>query len=163
MGKIDVNKLKGKYYNNDKDSYYDSTMSLGDVKTNISVTDTEPSYSDNGELYDDLEAVLVDYIRKQPFAEYNNILDDNSQTMTKSEMTDYLLQTYVVFKSEMSLCFVLLTFCDYFNIEYIKLIKELPNSIQTQLYEELLNHTSRKDRLNEVFNFEIDVNTPKLF
>lgn len=164
MSRIDVGKLKGKYYNNDKDNYYETSTTLSGAKMVMSVTDCDTYYNtgyDTG--YSDSEEIIVNYIKNQPFAEYNNLLNKDSQLMTKIEMNEYMLQTYMEFQKEMSVSFVLLTFCDYFNINYLRLIKDLPNAIQLKLYYELLKYTNKKDMLDGVFSFDIDPTTPKLF
>ena len=164
MGRIDVGKLRGKYYNNDRDSYYDANSSLSDVKTTMSVSDFDACCNTGGmDEYNDSEEILLEYIKSQPFAGYNDILDEDSESMSRSEMTEYLLQTYIKFQDEMSVSFILLTFCDYFNINYQKIIKDLPNLVQLKLYKELSVYMHDEDLLNTIFSIDIDLSTPSLF
>jgi hypothetical protein len=163
MGRIDVGKLKGKYYNNDKDNYYETSTTLSDIKTSVSATDCDSWYNVDGyDAYNDSEEIVVNYIKSQPFSDYNNMLDENGQSMSKVEMLEYFLKTYIEFQDEMSVSFVLLTFCDYFNINYLKIIKDLPNAIQLKLYHELSKYT-RNPELGTIFSFDIDFTTPRLF
>lgn len=163
MGRIDVGKLRGRYYNNDKDNYYETSTSLSDVKSTVSVSDCDAYYNMDGyDAYNDSEELVVKYIKSQPFSDYNNILDEDSQSMSKIEMAEYFLQTYIEFQDELSVSFILLTFCDYFSIGYQKIIKDLPNAIQLKLYDELSKYTKNPE-LNDIFSFDIDYSTPKLF
>lgn len=159
---IDVKKLKGKYYDNSKEDYYDGSSTLVDAKGDMSISMDDDNFAYGGNS-DGVDEMIIDYIQKQPFRDYNNMLDKDTELMSKIEMSDYFLQTYLEFYKEVSTCAILVVFCDYFNFDYINIIRELPNFIQMNIYNELSKIEKNRELLNDAFSFNIDVNTPKLF
>ena len=160
--RIDVGKLRGVYYSNDKDSYVDSS-SLSDMKRALSADADSLSVDGPDETYDDIEDEIVCYIKAMPVAEYNDISNKNTKMLADLEIYTNLVSVIAGFSSVASLSMIILIYCDYFNLKYEKIINELPNGLKIKLYEELRKHTRNRDILDELFGFENTVHVKKLF
>lgn len=151
MSRIDVNKLRGVYYNNDSDNYNNSYSSTNDLVDNLSINDELFIDHSMDNLYNDVEEHIVDFISKMPFCDYNNICNKNTKTLAKLEIYYNLLNVIAEFNSITSLSNIVLIYCDYFNLKYETVINELPNGVNMQLYEELKKHTRNIDELDKKF------------
>lgn len=146
--RIDVEKLKGVYYNNADISCYIS--SLSDIKQTLA-TDTDMLCDNNTETsFNDVEDMIVEYIKNLPVSEYNNILDKNSKIMTVLEAYANLLLVISKFSQITTLSTIILIFCDYFSLEYENIICELPNGLKIKLYYELKAHIHKTDILDNL-------------
>jgi len=160
--RIDVGKLRGTYYNNDRDNFtYD--VSYADMQRSLS-TDFE-SLQDNGVDidFDDIENKIVAFIQSMPIRNYNDILNVNTSILDDIEIHTNLIKVYSEFHDITSFSTIFLIYCDYFSLKYDKVIKDLPNGAKIKLYCELRKFTRNGDNLNNLFGFTIDNNTKKLF
>lgn len=160
--RIDVGKLRGTYYNNDKDNYANE-VSYVEMQKSLS-TDFE-SLQDNiiDSDFDDIEDRIVAYIQKMPICNYNDIMNVNSSVLDDIEIHTNLIKVYSDFHNLTSFSTIFLIYCDYFNLKYDKVIKDLPNGAKIKLYMELKRFTRNTDNLANLFGFVIDDNTKKLF
>ncbi len=160
--RIDVGKLRGTYYNNDKDNYtYD--VSYAEMQKSLS-TDFESLQDNVVDLdFDDIEDRIVAYIQKMPIHNYNDILNVDSNILDDIEIHTNLIKVYSDFHTITSFSTIFLIYCDYFNLKYDKVIKDLPNGAKIKLYTELKKFTRNTNNLVNLFGFIIDENTKKLF
>lgn len=160
--RINVGKLRGSYYNNDRDNYVND-VSYTDVQKSLA-TDYESLQDNMDDVdFDDIEASIVRFIQTMPIRNYNDILDKDAGVLDDIEVHTNLIKVYVEFHTLTSFATVFLIYCDYFNLKYEKVIKELPNGAKIQLYGELKHFTRNTENLNNLFGFTIDENANKLF
>lgn len=159
--RIDVEKLKGIYYNND-DMCCDMS-SLSDIKQTLA-NDTDMLCDNNAEsTYNDVEDMIVEYIRNLPVSEYNNILDKNSKMLADLEAYTNLVLVISKYNQIATLSTIILIFCDYFNLKYENIICELPNGLKIKLYYELKAHIYKSDILDELFGINKNDASKPLF
>lgn len=160
--RIDVGKLRGSYYNNERENYV-SEVSYADVQKSLA-TDYD-SLQDNmdGIDFDDIENRIVKYIQTMPICNYNDILNSDTGVLDDIEIHTNLIKVYAEFHTMTSFSTVFLIYCDYFNLKYNKVIKDLPNGAKIQLYGELRNFTRNTENLDTLFGFTIDEKANKLF
>ncbi len=150
--RIDVGKLRGIYYNNDRDSYNDNA-SLANLKQSLS-TDNDSLCVNTTEIaFNDTEDMIVEYIKALPVADYNDISNKNSKILADLEAYVNLVNVIAVFVDITSLSTIILIYCDYFNLKYEKVIAELPNGLKLKLYDELRMHTRNAEILDSLFGF----------
>lgn len=150
MGKrIDVNKLRGIYYNNDKDSFAESD-SISSMKRVMAEDMDVFAVSDYGGVVDEIEESVVNYIKTMDIRDCNDIFNVDSRKLGIADIPMNLLKIYVVFKNITTLSNILLIYCDYFNLKYDSVIKDLPNGAKVKLYEELSKYTTNKALLNNL-------------
>lgn len=160
--RIDVGKLRGAYYNNDKDSYGDSA-SLSSFKQSLS-TDNDCLCENTTEIaFNDTEDMIVEYIKALPVAEYNDIANKNSKVLADLEAYVNLVNVIAAFVDIASLSTIILIYCDYFNLKYEKVIGELPNGLKMRLYGELRTHTRNVNMLDALFGFNHNSQSKPLF
>lgn len=150
MGKrIDVNKLRGIYYNNDKDSYAEAD-SISSMKRAMAEDADAFAVNGYGGVVDEIEDGVVKYIKTMYIRECNDIFNADSRKLGIADIPMNLLKIYGVFKNVTSLSNILLIYCDYFNLKYEVVIKDLPNGAKVKLYEELSRYTTNKSLLNDL-------------
>lgn len=150
--RIDVGKLRGAYYNNDKDMYGDMS-SLSSIKQSMA-SDFDSLCENTTEIaFNDTEDMIVDYIKSMPVANYNDLSNKNSKQLADLEAYVNLVNVVAMFVDITSLSTIILIYCDYFNLKYEKVINELPNGLKIKLYEELKKHTRNTDILDSLFGF----------
>lgn len=149
--RIDVGKLRGIYYNNDKDVCRD-TSSLMCVKHCIA---DDAAFAVNAieNDFNDIEVMIVDYIKAMPVADYNDLSNKNSKILADIETYTNLINIIAIFADIASLSTIILIYCDYFSLKYERVISELPNGLKIKLYDELKMHTRNKEILNKLFGF----------
>ena len=160
--RIDVGKLRGVYYSNDRDSYVDNA-SLSSMKIAISTDNESLSVQGPDETFNDVEEEIVEYIKDMPVAGYNDISDKSSKILADLEAYTNLVNVIACFSKIASLSTIILIYCDYFNLKYDKVITELPNGLKVKLYNELKSHTRNHDILDSLFGFEGGLGGNKLF
>ena len=150
--RIDVGKLRGTYYNNDKDTYGD-VLSLSSMKQSLS-TDNDCLCENTTEIaFNDIEDMIVEYIKSMPVADYNDISNKNSKVLADLEAYVNLVNVIAMFVDITSLSTIILIYCDYFNLKYEKVINELLNCLKLKLYDELRIHTRNVKVLDSLFGF----------
>lgn len=150
MGKrIDVNKLRGIYYNNDKDTFAEAD-SISSMKRVMADDMDVFAVNDYGGMVDEIEESVVNYIKTMDIRDCNDIFNVDSRKLGIAEIPMNLLKIYVIFKNITSLSNILLIYCDYFNLKYDMVIKDLPNGAKVKLYEELSKYTTNKAMLNNL-------------
>lgn len=150
--RIDVDKLRGTYYNNGKDTYGDMS-SLAGMKQSL-LTDNDNLCENTTEIaFNDTEDMIVEYIKSMPVADYNDISNKNSKILADLEAYVNLVNVIAMFIDIASLSTIILIYCDYFNLKYEKVINELPNGLKLKLYNELRIHTRNVEVLDSLFGF----------
>lgn len=150
--RIEVVKLRGAYYNNDKDTYGD-VSSLSSMKQTL-LTDNDSLCENTTEIaFNDTEDMIVEYIKSMYVADYNDISNKNSKVLADLEAYVNLVKVIAMFIDITSLSTIILIYCDYFNLKYEKVINELPNGLRLKLYDELRIHTRNVKALDSIFGF----------
>lgn len=160
--RIDVGKLRGVYYSNDRDSYVDNA-SLSNMKLAISTDNDSLSVQGPDETFNDVEDEIVAYIKSMPVADYNDISNKSSKILADLEAYTNLVSVVACFNTMTSLSTIILIYCDYFNLKYEKVISELPNGLKVKLYNELKSHTRNHSILDNLFGFENGKHIKRLF
>jgi hypothetical protein len=161
--RLDTTKLKSKYFDGTADYVTDFTRS--EVQKGLSATLNEEALAEvenNG--YDEAEDAITNYIASTHYANYNDITNKESAKISASELVSFFIKIYEKFSNECPLALIVIVFCDYFSIEYLRLIRELPNFIQETLYKDVYHCVQDKSLLNEFFINDVDMETTnKLF
>lgn len=160
--RIDVGKLRGAYYNNDKEPFSD-VSSLSSMKQTMATDNDAIGVNSTEIAFNDTEDMIVDYIKSMPVAEYNDISIKNGKVLADIEAYVNLVNVIAVFVNITSLSTIILIYCDYFNLKYEKVISELPNGLKLKLYDELRSHTRNTEMLDMLFGFNNKNITKPLF
>ena len=126
MGKrIDVNKLRGIYYNNDKDTFAEAD-SISSMKRVMADDMDVFAVNDYGGVVDEIEESVVNYIKTMDIRDCNDIFNMDSRKLGIAEIPMNLLKIYVIFKNITSLSNILLIFNDHiiFEVEIVTIDKE---------------------------------------
>lgn len=161
--RLNVGKLKSKYYDGEAD--YTTDFTLSDVQKDLTATLNEEALAkveDN--RYEEVEAKINDFIRSTRYANYNDISKKGANKISASELVTFFMQIYNRFSSQCPLAFLIIVFGDYFALDYLTLIRSLPNYLQETLYHDTFSCTRDKSLLNQFFSNDVDMMTPhKLF
>lgn len=160
---IDVSKLKSKYYDGDAD--YTTDFDLTDVQKDLTNALNEEALAQiEGDKFNDVENAITAYIASSPYGKYNNIADENGKKRTAADFITSFMIVYEKFSKDCPLSLMILIFADYFGLDYLSLIRELPNHIQQTLYDNVYSCVKDKSLLNGFFQNDVDMQTKnKLF
>lgn len=161
--RIDVTKLKSKYYDGDAD--YTTDFELTDVQKDLTNALNEEALAQiEGDKFTEVENAITAHIASSSYGKHNNIADDTEKKNTASEFVTPFMILYKKFKDDCPLSLMILIFADYFGLDYLSLIRELPNALQQTLYDNVYSCIQDKSLLNKFFQNDVDIETTnKLF
>lgn len=157
--RVDIGKLKSKYYDGDAD--YTTDFELTDVQRNLSIALNEEALLEIEDNYSEIEIEITEYIRGTQYGKCNNATDKNSIKVSVNELAGFFIKLYEKYSKECSLSLLIIIFGDYFGIDYLNLIRELPNFMQETLYHDTYSCVKDKTLLNEFFANDVDMTTAK--
>ena len=161
--RIDVGKLKSKYFDGDAD--YTTDFTLTEVQKDLSAALNEEALAEvEDNKYTEVENEINAYIQSTRYADYNDLSNKESIRMSASELVSFFMKIYEKFSKECPLALLIIIFGDYFSLDYLTLIRELPNFLQETIYHDTYSCVQDKALLNQFFANDVDMTTTnKLF